>query len=174
MKIVNLFKAIYFKLISPNKYAQLMGVKMGTNCKIRTKYFGSEPYLITLGDNVATSGNVQFITHDGSVHVLRNLYEECKDIDFIKQINIGNNVFIGINTIILPGTTIADNVIIGAGSVVKGQIEQNTVYAGIPAKFICTISEYKNKNKKYFIQTKHMSSTGKEKYIRSYFNVGMK
>ena len=165
MKIINLIKSIYYKLISANKYAEIVGVKMGKNCKLRTKYFGSEPYLITLGNNVGTSGNVQFITHDGSVHVLRNLYEECKDIDLIKPIKIGDNVFIGVNSVILPGTTIGNNIIIGAGSIVKGYLEDNSVYAGVPAKFICTIDDYKDKNKQNFSQTRRLSEIKKRKYF---------
>ncbi len=167
MQLSNLIKAIYYKLISPMKYANIVGVTMGNNCEIRTKFFGSEPYLIKLGNNVATSGNVQFVTHDGSLHVLRNLYSEHKNKDFIRRINIGNNVFIGLNVIILPGTIIEDNVIIGAGSVVKGNIKGNSVYAGIPAKFICTINEYENKNKRFFINTKNLSSIEKKNYIKN-------
>lgn len=168
MNVIKLCKSIYFKLISPNKYARVMGVKMGKNCKIRTKYFGSEPYLITLGDNVGTSGNVQFITHDGSLHVLRNLYKDCRNFDLIKPINIGNNVFIGINAVILPGTKIEDNVIVGAGSIVKGKLKSDSVYAGIPAKYICSIEEYALKNKKDFINTKHLNPKEKKQYINKW------
>lgn len=167
MNVIKLCKSIYFKLISPNKYARVMGVKMGKNCKIRTKYFGSEPYLITLGDNVGTSGNVQFVTHDGSLHVLRNLYKDCSNIDLIKPINIGNNVFIGINAVILPGTKIEDNVIIGAGSIVKGELKGDAVYAGVPARYICSIEEYKNKNKSLFIESKGMSVNEKKLFLKN-------
>lgn len=170
MKITNVIKSIYYKIISPNKFAKLRGVKMGKNCLLLTKSFGSEPYLITLGDNVATSGNVHFITHDGSMSVLRNLYPNLVHSDFIKPINIGNNVFIGLNTIILPGSIIEDNVIIGAGSIVKGKISKDSVYAGIPAKYICNIAEYMQKNKNDFYNTKQLNETEKKKFFEKVFN----
>ena len=63
---------------------------------------------------------------------------------------IGNNVFIGINSIILMGAKIGDNVVIGAGSVVSGVVPDNQVWAGNPAKFICTLDEYHKKCLKHF------------------------
>lgn len=63
-------------------------------------------------------------------------------------LNIGNNVFIGIGAFILMGSTIGNNVIIGANSVVHGCIPDNCVVAGNPAKIICKIDEfYKNRIK---------------------------
>lgn len=59
---------------------------------------------------------------------------------------IGNNIFIGEGATILMGTTIGDNVIIGAGAVVSGNIPCNTVWAGNPARQICTLDEYKEKH----------------------------
>jgi acetyltransferase-like isoleucine patch superfamily enzyme len=60
------------------------------------------------------------------------------------RIRVGNNVFIGVHTIILPGVSIGDNVVIGAGSVVNKDIPDNVVAAGVPAKIIKNIEEYKN------------------------------
>ena len=59
-------------------------------------------------------------------------------------------MFIGMRSIILQGTNIGDNVIIGAGSVVSGKVESNSVYAGNPAKKICSLEEHKNKLAKRF------------------------
>lgn len=58
---------------------------------------------------------------------------------------IGNNVFVGAGSIILPNVVIGDNVVIGAGSIVSRSLEANAVYAGVPAKTICSIEDYKNK-----------------------------
>jgi len=171
MRLVNLFKYIYLRLISANKVAKVLGVKYGNNCHFGTKNFGSEPYLIEIGDNFKTSYGVQFITHDGAVHVLRNKFDELKDIDLFAKIIIGNNVFLGLNSIILQGTIIGNDVIIGAGSVVKGNIESNGVYAGVPAKFICTIEEYLNKNNEHFVNTKHLNLSDKAKFIKFRFEV---
>lgn len=55
------------------------------------------------------------------------------------RIVIGDDVFIGMRAIVLPGTTIGDGAVIGAGSVVRGVVEDNAVYAGNPAKKIRSI-----------------------------------
>lgn len=169
--IKKFFKSIYFRLISENKFAEVVGVKYGKNPIFRTKKFGSEPYLIEVGDDFETSGNVNFITHDGSIGVLRKLYPELENADFFDKIVIGNNVFIGVNVTVLAGTKIGDNVIVGAGSIVKGELKSNSVYAGVPVKFICTIEEYKNKIKEHVLPTFLMDPAEKEKKIKMYFNV---
>jgi acetyltransferase-like isoleucine patch superfamily enzyme len=169
LKINGILKNLGYKFLSPNNYARFIGVKFGNNCKFRTKYFGTEPYLIEIGDNVQTAMNVYFINHDGGVGVLRNLYKDLKKIDLIKKIVIGNNVFIGFNVTILLGTKIGDNVIIGAGSVVRGELNSNSVYAGVPAKYICSIDEYKEKNNNFFLNTSSIDSVKKEKILREVF-----
>lgn len=60
----------------------------------------------------------------------------------IRPVKIGNDVFIGWGAIILAGTAIEDNVIIGAGAVVSGHVDKNSVYAGNPAKKIMTMEQY--------------------------------
>jgi len=166
MTIKSIFNKIYFKFIRANKRAEIIGVKFGRNCKFNKGInFGTEPNFIKIGDNFYSSLNVQFITHDGSVNVLRNMYEEYKNIDFFSPILIGNNVFIGYGAIILPGSRIGDNVIVGAGSIVKGNLKSNSVYAGVPVKYICSIESYADKNKDKFIVTKHLCPEDKKKYI---------
>jgi acetyltransferase-like isoleucine patch superfamily enzyme len=166
----NLFKRLYIKFASPNKVAKFLGVCYGENCNFGTKSFGSEPYLIEVGNNFYSSSSVQFITHDGSVNVLRNIYKEYKNIDLILPIKIGNNVFLGYGCIVLPGTIIEDNVIVGAGSIIKGNLKENSVYAGTLAKYICSLDKYVEKNHKLFMQTKNMSMPKKEIYIKKIFN----
>ena len=61
-------------------------------------------------------------------------------------VQIGSNVFIGANAIVLPNVRIGDNVVIGAGSVVTGDIPANSVYAGNPTRFICSFDEYRKKH----------------------------
>lgn len=63
------------------------------------------------------------------------------------KITIGDNCFIGYNAVILKNSEIGDNCIIGARSVVKGKVPSGTVWAGCPAKQICTIEEYYQKKK---------------------------
>lgn len=170
MRIISILKTIYYKLLSPNQCARILGVNFGNNCKFRTKDFGSEPYLIKMGDNVATSAGVRFITHDGSVHVLRNLYGK-PNLDLFGQIIIQNNVFIGLNTIILPGTEIGENTIVGAGSVVKGKLNKNSVYAGVPAKYLFSIEEYYQKNINMLDNTYFLKSNEKKTFLEKKYHI---
>ncbi|WP_053062535.1 acyltransferase [Photobacterium aquae] len=168
--IKKIYDKIYKVISHPNQYAKKVGVKLGNNIQLNTKSFGSEPYLITLGDDLYTSANVTFITHDGSVNVLRNLYEECDDVDLIKPIKVGNNVFLGFGVVILPGATIGDNVIVGANSLVKGTLKENCVYAGNPIREICSIKDFYNKRKCDFLHTKKLSKEDKKQYLEREFN----
>lgn len=101
---------------------------------------------ITIGENCCLSV-VSILAHDYSWYTL---LESCGDLlpDSGGEVVIGNNCFIGYNALILKDTHIGDNVIIGARSVVKGNIPPNTVWAGVPAKQICTIEEYYQKKAK--------------------------
>lgn len=100
----------------------------------------SHCWLIEIGDNVTFGPHVQVLAHDAST---------CTHIGYarIGHVTIGNNVFVGANSVILPGVTIGDNVIIGAGSIVTKSIDSNLVCAGNPAKPIRTIDEYITRNK---------------------------
>lgn len=160
------FLKIAYFLCSNYKFAKFSGVKMGRNCKIGTKKLGSEPYLISIGNDFYTSSNIQFITHDGSINVLRNCYKEYKTADLFGRISIGNNVFIGYGCTILPGSIIEDNVIVGANTVVKGILGRNSVYAGVPARYICSLEEYKNKVQSKLVPTKGMNADDKLNYIK--------
>lgn len=62
------------------------------------------------------------------------------------RVTIGDNVFVGTNSTILCNTHIGNNVVIGAGSVVSGDLPSNAVYAGVPAVKICSIEDYYRKN----------------------------
>ena len=110
---------------------------------------GSDYRNISLGNNVTISKEVMILTHDFSIWngmITKDLNNEKKRFEFIKKVSIGNNCFIGARAFILPGTNIGDNVIIGAASVIKGDIPNNIVFAGNPAKKICTIEEFTEKH----------------------------
>ncbi|MBD8124354.1 hypothetical protein IFT62_24410 [Pseudomonas lutea] len=94
----------------------------------------SHCWLIRIGNRVRFAPRVQLIAHDGS---LRGAIGKVK----IGMIDIGDNVFIGNGAIVLPGVIIGDNCVIGAGSVVTTAVPDNSVVAGNPARFICTIDE---------------------------------
>lgn len=109
--------------------------------------FGSEPYLITLREGCRISTNVSFVTHDGGTWAFRNTWEEYKDVVKYGRIEVGRYSFIGARSIIMPGVTIGDNCVIGAGSVVTKDVPSGTVVAGVPARQICTTLEYAEKCK---------------------------
>jgi len=85
---------------------------------------------VSIGDYVAVGPGTRFFAYSNHYRAGKKVTEEKLTADII----IKNNVFIGANCTILPGTIIFDNVIVGAGSVVKGQLESNNIYAGVPCK----------------------------------------
>lgn len=156
--------------IQYQNYLRKLGVKIGDNCEIyKDVSFGSEPYLIDIGNHVRITSGCKFITHDGGVWVLREINKDSR-IDLFGSIKIGNNVHIGMNSIIMPGVTIGNNVIIGCGAVVTKDIGDNEIWAGIPAKYIKSIDEYYMKNKESFDYTKNYSVKEKKKYLNQKFN----
>ena len=164
-----LFLKCYKKIMSQRKYILYLrkqGVVIGNNCEIyKSANFGSEPYLIELGDHVRINSGVQLITHDGGCWVLRGLDKSYQNADKFGKIKIGNNVHVGTNSIIMPGITIGDNVIIGCAAVVTHDVPSNSVVAGIPAKKIETLSEYIEKNKDQIVMTKNLTYTEKKNFL---------
>jgi len=156
---------------SPIGYARELGVQIGRDCKlvaITGGTFGSEPYLVKLGDHVEISYEVSFITHDGGVWVGR---EEYPDLDVIAPIEVGNNVFIGARSILLPGVKIGDNCVIGAGSVVRGEIPSGTVAAGVPAKVVKSTEEYILQSRSRGLDTKRLGPREKKAFLIQHFNL---
>lgn len=122
MRVVQQIIDFYYKKRKPMKYAKRIGVRIGDHCKLNgSPNWGSEPYLISLGDHTEISFDCAFITHDGATWGFRN-QERYKGIIRFGRISIGNNVFIGARSTILPGVTVGDNAIIAAGAVVNKSV----------------------------------------------------
>lgn len=160
ISLLTRFGHFLFNSVAPIRYARWLGVKVGERCRLIHVSYSSEPYLISLGDHVSASF-VRFETHDGGVWVLR---EENPGYDIVKPIKVGNNVFIGYGAVILPGVTIADNVVIGARSVVTKDVPENSVVAGVPARVIKSLSEYRASCSGSIEQTKHFSRAEKRSF----------
>lgn len=98
--------------------------------------------LVSIGDSTTISSEVVFLTHDYSISKGLNLIDQNISGRFLKPIRIGCNCFIGMRTILLPGTNLGNNVIVGAGAIVKGAFPDNVVIAGNPAKIICNTYDW--------------------------------
>ena len=93
---------------------------------------------VYIGDNVIFGPGVKVFTENHSFKLFDKHFRLQDEVR--KNVVIGNNVWIGSNSIILPGVTIEDNAVIAAGSVVNKNINQGTLYGGIPAKQIKTLN----------------------------------
>ena len=98
------------------------------------------PWMLEIGQYCKITKGVIILTHDYSRSVLRRVYGDV--VGEAGRTMIGNNVFIGMNSIVLMGAQIGNNVIIGAGSVVGGKIPDNVVVAGNPARVLRSLDEH--------------------------------
>lgn len=126
------------------------GVQIGENVRIfsptKCVIDTTCPWLLKIGDNVNITHGVIVLTHDYSWSVLKmNPNNPGRVLGSQSPTTIGNNVFIGMNAVVTCGVTIGNNVIIGAGSVVTADCENDSVYAGVPAKKIMTVDEFYQK-----------------------------
>lgn len=159
-KLVRLYRKFFW---TDEKFARHLGVKIGKKCAIATRSFGSEPYLIEIGDNVQITKGVSFANHGGS-WVLRKYDPK---FDFFGKIKIGNNVYIGNNAIILAGVTIGNDVLIAAGSVVTKSVSDGCIVGGNPARVIGNIESFYEKSKPYNVQAKGLSYQEKMELLLS-------
>lgn len=158
-----------FAHIHHEGYARYIGVNAGANLHIygsSYSMFGTEPWCITLGNNVHITRECVFITHDGGTLLFR---DKTPNLEITAPIVIGDNVYIGTRSMILPGVKIGNNCIIAAGSVVTKDVLDNTVVGGIPAKFIKTIDEYYIGAKKKSLGLGHLRYKEKDKALKQHF-----
>ena len=117
----------------------------GEHCYFQPWNFGTEPYMISFGENVHVASGVTFINHDITALMFRYMENNSGIQERKGPISIGNNVFIGSNSTILYDVRIGNNVIIGAGSMVNKDIPDGAVAAGVPCKVVGSFEKYKDK-----------------------------
>jgi carbonic anhydrase/acetyltransferase-like protein (isoleucine patch superfamily) len=109
------------------RYARMLGVTLGPGCRILDvpeKVVGSEPFLVTLGKHVSITGRARFVTHEGG---------------------LWDNVFIGLNAIVLPNVTIGSDVIVAAGAVVSRDVPDGAIVARVPARVVGDVKTFREK-----------------------------
>lgn len=139
---MNLIKELLYRFRGEYTTERLisMGMQVGVNFKRLNGVIldPSHCWLITIGDNVTMAPRVHILCHDAST---KQFLGRTK----IGRVDIGSNVFIGAESVVLPGVRIGCNVVIGANSTVTHDIPDGMVAAGSPARVICTLEEYLNK-----------------------------
>ncbi|WP_137885658.1 DapH/DapD/GlmU-related protein [Pseudomonas sp. 2FE] len=147
----------------PASYAR----KIGVNCKSDLTIYGSsysmfssEPYLVTLGQNVYISIGASFVCHDGSTLPFR---KDIPDLELAGEITVGDNVFIGMGALVLANVNIGSNCIVGANAVVTKDVLEGSIVAGNPARVIGNTSDFLEKAKRKSLNIGHL--TGREKVL---------
>lgn len=148
-------------VVSPEKYARHIGVKIGKHCFISTREWGNEPYLITIGDHVQLTRCVSVHTHGGG----NSIRKEHPDFDIFGKVVIEDWAYVGAYAQIMPGVTIGEGALVAAGSIVTKSVAPHTVVGGNPAHYICTTEEFYKKNKYFDVSTKSMSYNEKKNVL---------
>lgn len=168
---INVLKKIYYRKIYAKLYPVKYAQKIGVNLRGKLYLYGNiswstEPWIITIGNNVHITDGVKFLTHDGGTLIFR---QYVPDLEITKPICIGNDVYIGNNVLILPGVTIGNNVVIGAGAIVSKDIPDNSLAVGVPAKVIKTAEQYFNKLQQESLHLGHLKGQEKDLALRKYY-----
>ena len=141
---MNILKELIYRLRGEYTTEKLcrMGMQVGANFKRLNGVIldPSHCWLIDIGDNVTIAPRAHILCHDASTKMFLGYTK-------IGRVNIGNNVFIGAESVVLPGVTIGSNVIIGANSTVTHDIPDNSVAVGNPARVICSLEAYLEKQR---------------------------
>lgn len=164
------FRAIEAR-IWPVRYARKIGVRINGEVTIYgSSYamFSTEPYLVSIDDNVFISVGAQFIPHDGGVLPFRR---KAPDLDLADPIHIGANTFVGMGALVLKGVTIGPNSVIGANSVVTKSFPEGSIIAGNPARLIKSTEEYLRSAKIKSLAIGHLPEMEKHAAYRKIFDI---
>ena len=117
--------------------------------------------MLEIGNNVTISTNVKFVTHDNSAKLI---FGDRGDL--FGKIKIGDNCFVGENSILLYGVELGNNIIVAAGSVVTRSFdEENIIIGGNPAKKISTWDKYQEKYQYKAIRRKDMENSQDDSFL---------
>lgn len=147
---MNLLKELIYRIRGEYTLEHLikLGLKVGSNFnpQLGVSLDPSHCWLIEIGNNVTMAPHVTVLAHDASTW-------EFLGYTKLGKVKIGNRVFIGAESVVLPGITIGDDVIIGANSTVTHDIPAGCVYAGSPARLIGYTKDFIEKNRKIMMES---------------------
>lgn len=163
-------RSTVYSTLDPVGYARSIGVSLGERVQfygMKSYMFSTEPWLIRIGDDVHITSGCQFVTHDGGTLILRH---REPSLEVTAPITVGDRVYIGMNSLIMPGVNIGSDSIVGAGSVVTRDVPEGTVVAGVPARVIKTTEEYFQSLQHRSLKLGHLSADAKEAALRRHFS----
>jgi acetyltransferase-like isoleucine patch superfamily enzyme len=149
----------------PVRYFRSRGARIGDDVEIfgaNLFTFGSEPYLVTIGNKVTISHKVDFITHDGGMRVVRCRYPNAY---LYGRIHVADHCFIGAHSILLPGARVGAGSVIGSGAIVTGDIPPGVVAVGAPAKPLKSVEEYIEEKRHLWIDTRGLTANAKRQRL---------
>ena len=147
--------------IDPVRYFRGRGVQIGEGVEIFSGSlftFGSEPYLVSIGNNVTISHDVDFITHDGGMRIAR---AKSTNAYLYGRICVEDDCFLGAHCVLMPGAKVGAGSVIGAGSIVTGEIPSGVVAIGAPAKPIKSVDDYIQGKRHLWIDTSGLTPSAK-------------
>jgi acetyltransferase-like isoleucine patch superfamily enzyme len=150
----------------PVRYFRSRGAEIGEGVEIfgaNLFTFGSEPYLVSIGNQVTISHNVDFITHDGGLRIAR---EKFPNAYLYGRIQVADQCFLGAHCIFLPGAKIGAGSVIGSGSIVTGEIPSGVVATGVPAKPVKSVEEYIKEKRHLWVDTRGLTRDAKRELLR--------
>jgi acetyltransferase-like isoleucine patch superfamily enzyme len=153
----------------PIGYHRSRGVRIGDRVDLIARgihTFGSEPYLVAIGHDVTISHGVDFITHDGALRVIRDRHP---DAFYYAPITVHDRAFIGARAIILPGVTIGEASVVGAGAVVASDVPAGIIVGGVPARPIKAVEDYALARRDEWIDTSGLDHAAKRSLLSRRF-----
>lgn len=141
-QLLRRFKDLLFRddpVARHRRAGAVIGERVGIQGEVIIDF--SHAGLIEIGDDVIMAPRVHILAHDASTKLFLGFTR-------LGKVKIGSRVFLGADAVILPGVTIGDDVVIGAGSIVSRDVPSGSVAAGNPAKVICTLQSFLDRRKK--------------------------